>query len=92
MNIFFVFQTKIAGVGFVKIHAPWNILCREAELMKLKMPTKKVYEVKQLSGVVEKICSLACKLVEPLHPHVEEHQPQNIKHLSHTFSREKQHL
>ncbi|KAF3854218.1 hypothetical protein F7725_022273 [Dissostichus mawsoni] len=85
-------DTKIAGVGFVKIHAPWNILCREAELMKLKMPTKKVYEVKQLSGVVEKICSLACKLVEPLHPHVEEHQPQNIKHLSHTFSREKQHL
>ncbi|XP_029290082.1 anoctamin-1 isoform X2 [Cottoperca gobio] len=85
-------DTKIAGVGFVKIHAPWNILCREAELMKLKMPTKKVYEVKQLSGVVEKISSLISKVVEPLHPHVEEHQPKNIKHLSHTFSREKQHL
>ncbi|XP_032378200.1 anoctamin-1 isoform X1 [Etheostoma spectabile] len=85
-------DTKIAGVGFVKIHAPWNILCREAELMKLKMPTKKVYEVKQLSGVVEKISSLVSKVVEPLHPHVEEHQPKNFKHLSHTFSREKQHL
>uniref|UniRef100_A0AAQ4RFB6 Anoctamin n=1 Tax=Gasterosteus aculeatus aculeatus TaxID=481459 RepID=A0AAQ4RFB6_GASAC len=85
-------ETKISGVSFVKIHAPWNILCREAELMKLKMPTKKVYEVKQLRGVVEKISSLVSKVVEPLHPQVEEHQPKNIKHLSHTFSREKQHL
>uniref|UniRef100_A0A8C9X3P8 Anoctamin n=1 Tax=Sander lucioperca TaxID=283035 RepID=A0A8C9X3P8_SANLU len=74
----------IAGVGFVKIHAPWNILCREAELMKLKMPTKKV--------LTHKISSLVSKVVEPLHPHVEEHQPKNFKHLSHTFSREKQHL
>uniref|UniRef100_A0A8D3D8N9 Anoctamin n=1 Tax=Scophthalmus maximus TaxID=52904 RepID=A0A8D3D8N9_SCOMX len=85
-------DAKIPGVGFVKIHAPWNILCREAELMKLKMPTKKVYEVKQSSGVMEKISSLVSKALEPLHPHVEERQPKNIKHLSHTFSREKQHL
>uniref|UniRef100_A0A3P8RTU1 Anoctamin n=1 Tax=Amphiprion percula TaxID=161767 RepID=A0A3P8RTU1_AMPPE len=33
---------KIPGIGFLKIHAPWNVLCREAEFMKLKMPTKKV--------------------------------------------------
>uniref|UniRef100_A0A4W6ET06 Anoctamin n=1 Tax=Lates calcarifer TaxID=8187 RepID=A0A4W6ET06_LATCA len=85
-------DTKIPGVGFVKIHAPWTILCREAEFMKLKMPTKRVYEVKQSTGVMEKISSLVSKVLEPLHPHVEEHQPKNIKHLSHTFSREKQHL
>lgn len=35
-------QAKIPGMCFVKIHAPWNVLCREAEFMKLKMPTKKV--------------------------------------------------
>uniref|UniRef100_A0A667ZF68 Anoctamin dimerisation domain-containing protein n=1 Tax=Myripristis murdjan TaxID=586833 RepID=A0A667ZF68_9TELE len=80
------------SIGFVKIHAPWSVLCREAEFMKLKMPTKKVYEVKQSSSVVEKINSLISKVSEPLHPHVEESQTKNIKHLSYTFSREKQHL
>ncbi|KAM8860908.1 anoctamin-1 [Synchiropus picturatus] len=85
-------DSKIPGVGFVKIHAPWNVLCREAELMKLKMPTKRVYEVKQSSGVMEKIGSLVSKALEPLRPHVEEPRHKHIKHLSHTFSREKQHL
>uniref|UniRef100_A0A7N8X2R1 Anoctamin n=1 Tax=Mastacembelus armatus TaxID=205130 RepID=A0A7N8X2R1_9TELE len=88
----YVTQSKIPGVGFVKIHAPWNVLCREAEFMKLKIPTKKRYEVKQSRGFVEKISSLVSKVLDPLHPHVEDHQPKNIKHLSHTFSREKQHL
>uniref|UniRef100_A0AAX7SI49 Anoctamin n=1 Tax=Astatotilapia calliptera TaxID=8154 RepID=A0AAX7SI49_ASTCA len=51
-----------------------------------------VYEVKQSNSIVEKISTLISKILEPLHPHVEEHQPKNVKHLSHTFSREKQHL
>lgn len=41
----FLFQGHFPGIGFLKIHAPWNILCREAEFMKLKMPTKKVFHL-----------------------------------------------
>ncbi|XP_048113070.1 anoctamin-1-like isoform X4 [Alosa alosa] len=85
-------DTKTHGVGFVKIHAPWNVLCREAEFMKLKMPTKKVYEVKQSSSVVEKINTFIHKVTDPLHPNVEENRAQKVKHLSYPFSREKQHL
>ncbi|XP_020344269.1 anoctamin-1-like isoform X1 [Oncorhynchus kisutch] len=83
---------KIPGIGFLKIHAPWNVLCREAEFMKLKMPTKKVYEVKQGSDVVERINLFIRKATAPLHPKVEPNRAQNVKHLSHPFSREKQHL
>ncbi|XP_013981939.1 anoctamin-1 isoform X1 [Salmo salar] len=83
---------KIPGIGFLKIHAPWNVLCREAEFMKLKMPTKKVYEVKQGSDVVERINLFIRKVTAPLHPKVEPNRAQNVKHLSHPFSREKQHL
>lgn len=43
--MFSMMQSKIQGIGFLKIHAPWNILCREAEFLKLKMPTKKVWSL-----------------------------------------------
>uniref|UniRef100_A0A672KVH3 Anoctamin n=1 Tax=Sinocyclocheilus grahami TaxID=75366 RepID=A0A672KVH3_SINGR len=83
-------ETKTPGVGFVKIHAPWSILCREAEFMKLKMPTKKV--MFHSSGVMEKINAFISKLTDPLHPNLEENRTQKLKHLSYPFSREKQHL
>ncbi|XP_063326660.1 anoctamin-1a isoform X1 [Pelmatolapia mariae] len=84
--------STIPGIGFLKIHAPWNVLCREAEFMKLKMPTKKVYEVKQGSSVVEKIRMFIHKVTAPLHPKVNTSRSQCEKPLSHAFSREKQHL
>ncbi|XP_069479542.1 anoctamin-1 isoform X2 [Ambystoma mexicanum] len=85
-------DSKLHGVGFVKVHAPWNVLCREAEFMKLKMPTKKVYHINQARGLMQKLNSVIQKITEPIQPRVGGSKSITVKQLSYPFSREKQHL
>lgn len=35
-------QVKTHGPSYTRLHAPWPVLCREAEFLKIKVPTKTV--------------------------------------------------
>lgn len=41
-EVLLVFQLKTHGPSFTRLHAPWPVLCREAEFLKIKVPTKTV--------------------------------------------------
>nr|XP_004610505.1 unnamed protein product [Sorex araneus] len=85
-------ESKSHGAIFVRIHAPWQVLAREAEFLKIKVPTKKMYEIKSEGTIAKKFNNILKKMSSPLQPRVPEHSNTTMKNLSYPFSREKMYL
>uniref|UniRef100_A0AAQ6IPX7 Anoctamin n=1 Tax=Anabas testudineus TaxID=64144 RepID=A0AAQ6IPX7_ANATE len=87
MYVLFVLQIKAHGPSFTRLHAPWPVLCREAEFLKIRVPTKTVE-----SGFGSSMSTVWRKLNQPFQPKVPRQDQGRTKFLSHSFSREKLHL
>ncbi|XP_033723052.1 anoctamin-2 isoform X1 [Tursiops truncatus] len=85
-------ESKSQGSVFVRIHAPWQVLAREAEFLKIKVPTKKRYVIKSEGSIAKTFNEILQKLSAPLKPRVPEHSNDRMKNLSYPFSREKMYL
>uniref|UniRef100_A0A8C2A464 Anoctamin n=1 Tax=Cyprinus carpio TaxID=7962 RepID=A0A8C2A464_CYPCA len=82
----------ILTVRYTRLHVPWSILSREAELLKIRVPTKKTYQLKEKTGLMGVISSFWTKINQPFQPGVPEPQDPRIRVLSQPFSRDKLHL
>uniref|UniRef100_A0A3Q2E1W8 Anoctamin n=1 Tax=Cyprinodon variegatus TaxID=28743 RepID=A0A3Q2E1W8_CYPVA len=92
-------KEKSNGISFIRLHIPWSILSREAELQKIKVAVKKKCELRKRTGIVGMWDTVVNQLNRPFQPHVPNndiHQDSqsrvHFKTLKHSFIRDKLHL
>uniref|UniRef100_A0A672N0R3 Anoctamin n=1 Tax=Sinocyclocheilus grahami TaxID=75366 RepID=A0A672N0R3_SINGR len=83
---------EMRTVRFTRLHVPWSVLSREAELLKIRVPTKKTYQLKEKTGLMGVINSFWTKINQLFQPGVPEPQDPRTRVLSQPFSRDKLHL
>ncbi|XP_070686676.1 anoctamin-2 [Pempheris klunzingeri] len=87
------------GIVFIRLHVPWPILSREAELQKIKVAVKKKCELRKRMGIAGIWDSIVAKVNTPFQPDVPDLDVQkdsqtrtHFKTLKHPFIRDKLHL
>uniref|UniRef100_A0A3Q3LJY5 Anoctamin n=1 Tax=Mastacembelus armatus TaxID=205130 RepID=A0A3Q3LJY5_9TELE len=87
------------GLRFIRLHIPWPILSREAELQKIKVPVKKKCELRKRTGIAGTWDAFVTKVNTPFQPDVPDFDIQRdsqtcirLKTLKHPFIRDKLHL
>ncbi|XP_040895171.1 anoctamin-1 [Toxotes jaculatrix] len=87
------------GIGFIRLHIPWPILSREAELQKIKVAVKKKCELRKRTGIAGVWDSFVTKVNTPFQPDVPDFDIRrdsqthvHLKTLKHPFIRDKLHL
>ncbi|XP_077591337.1 anoctamin-2 isoform X1 [Stigmatopora nigra] len=92
-------KERANGITFIRLHIPWTILSREAELQKIKVAVKKKCELRKRAGVAGMWDSFIAKINTPFQPDLPDldmqRDPQTraqYKTLKHHFIRDKLHL
>ncbi|KAM8892171.1 anoctamin-1 isoform 2-T2 [Spinachia spinachia] len=92
-------KERANGLGFIRLHIPWPILSREAELQKIKVPVKKKCELRKRMGIAGLWDSIMRKVNTPFQPDVPDFDTHrdsqtrvHFKTLKHPFIRDKLHL
>ncbi|XP_010783153.1 anoctamin-1 [Notothenia coriiceps] len=92
-------KERAKGIGFIRLHIPWPILSREAELQKIKVAVKKKCELRKRMGIAGMWDSIMNKISTPFLPDVPDSEVQrdsqtrvHFKTLKHPFIRDKLHL
>ncbi|KAM8861776.1 anoctamin-1 isoform 1-T1 [Synchiropus picturatus] len=92
-------KEKSSGIFFIRLHVPWPILSREAELQKIKVPVKKKCELRKRLGIAGMWDTFVAKVNTPFQPdvpalevHRDSQTRSHLKTLKHPFIRDKLHL